>query len=131
MIGRGTRPSGAPHAAAAKGEEERSMERRGIGLVLPLLVLAVGLASGVGAFGAAGKKKPAAKAKAKGGATAIAQGKGFVQADRCTGCHKIAGKGGASGPDLSNVGGRRSAAEIAAKVKNPKASNPNSIMPPS
>jgi mono/diheme cytochrome c family protein len=105
------------------------MERRWIGLVSPLLVLTVGLANGVGAFGAAAKKKP--MAKAKGGAGAIAQGKGFVQADRCTGCHKIAGKGGATGPDLSSVGARRNATEIAAKIKNPKASNPNSIMPPS
>jgi cbb3-type cytochrome oxidase cytochrome c subunit len=43
----------------------------------------------------------------------------------------MSGKGGTTGPELSHVGSDMKAPEIAAKLKNPKAKNPNSIMPAS
>jgi len=47
------------------------------------------------------------------------------------GCHTIGAKGGKSGPDLSKIGAKDKSSDIAAKIKNPKANNPNSIMPAS
>jgi len=91
---------------------------------------AIGLSAGTGAHGAAAKKKPAKKPAAS-SAAMISQGKGLVAASGCTGCHKLDGKGGASGPDLTHVGANAKAAEIAEKIKNPKVKNPNSIMPAS
>jgi len=109
------------------------MQRRIWGAVTGLcLTMAVVLSANSGGVVAAGKKKAMAKKPAAGGGAAmIAQGKSFVAADGCTGCHKIGGKGGTTGPELSHVGSKMSAAEIAAKIKNPKAKNPNSIMPAS
>ena len=48
----------------------------------------------------------------------------------CMGCHKIAGKGGQTGPDLSKVGKEHDATWLSNKIKNPKATKPNSMMPP-
>jgi mono/diheme cytochrome c family protein len=92
------------------------------------LAMAVGVSAGTSALGAA--KKPAKK-MASGNAAVIANGKKFVTADGCSGCHKIGGVGGTTGPDLSHEGSKAKAAEIAAKIKNPKEHNPNSIMPAS
>lgn len=94
------------------------------------LMTAVALSVNSAAVVAAVKKKTMAK-KPLTGAAAIAQGKKFVTADGCAGCHKIAGKGGTTGPDLTHVGAKATAAQIAAKIKNPKAKNPQSIMPAS
>ena len=93
------------------------------------LATAVGLSASSGAVGAAKGKKMAAKKPAAG--AAITQGKKLVAASGCVGCHKIGGKGGTTGPDLSHVGSKVTSAEIAAKIKNPKAKNPNSVMPAS
>ena len=92
---------------------------------------AIGLSAGTSAVGAAAKKKSAAKKSAGSSAALITKGKGFVNSDGCTGCHKIGGKGGATGPDLTHVGAKDKPAEIAAKIKNPKARNLNSVMPAS
>src|SRR5947209_7093345 len=79
---------------------------------LPLLALAVGLLAGSGSYGAAAKKAGTGKTAIKKsptkmtGAALIAQGKKFVQADGCTGCHKLAGKGGTTGPDLTHIGAK-------------------------
>jgi mono/diheme cytochrome c family protein len=106
------------------------MERWNWGTLTVLgLAVAVGLSAGTGASGAA-KKKMAAK-KASGSAALIATGKKYVVADGCGGCHKVGGKGGTTGPDLSHEGAKSTSAEIAAKIKDPKAHNPNSIMPAS
>jgi ubiquinol-cytochrome c reductase cytochrome b subunit len=51
-------------------------------------------------------------------------------AGMCVGCHKIAGEGGESGPDLSRVGARRDAAAIRRIVKDPTTEFPDSLMPP-
>jgi mono/diheme cytochrome c family protein len=48
----------------------------------------------------------------------------------CAGCHTIDGKGGLAGPDLSNEGNKGRTHEWpATKIRNPKADNPQSIMP--
>lgn len=94
------------------------------------LTTAVVLSANSGGVGATVKKKAMAKKPAT-GVAAVAQGKKFVVTDGCAGCHKLGGKGGTTGPDLSHVGSKATAAEIAAKIKNPKAKNPNSIMPAS
>ncbi|MBI3912281.1 MAG: cytochrome c [Armatimonadetes bacterium] len=50
----------------------------------------------------------------------------------CAQCHKVRGLpgGGSMGPDLSRVGRRLKAAEIARYIKQPKAVNPKTKMPP-
>lgn len=50
-------------------------------------------------------------------------------ANMCVGCHKIAGEGGETGPDLSMIGRRRDAAEIHRIISNPASEFGNSIMP--
>ena len=110
------------------------MEKRKWGIPTALgLAAAVGLSAGTGAFGAAknAKKVTAKKAAAGGSAALIAKGKSFVKADGCAGCHKIGGTGGNTGPDLSHEGAKAKPAEIAAKIKDPKAHKQNSIMPAS
>jgi mono/diheme cytochrome c family protein len=48
---------------------------------------------------------------------------------RCKECHTIKGKGGAAGPNLTFIGGKRSREYIIEQIKNPKSHNPNSEMP--
>jgi cytochrome c553 len=101
----------------------------GIGSVVMVAALATSLA-------AAAAKKPAAKpaggAKmaAQPSAADIAAGKKVMDSSGCLGCHKIAGKGQTSGPDLSQEGKAHDAAWIAKKVKDPKATKKDTIMPP-
>ncbi|HUK22572.1 MAG TPA: c-type cytochrome [Gemmatimonadales bacterium] len=45
--------------------------------------------------------------------------KAIIKEAGCTNCHKIAGNGGAIGPDLTHVGSRRDAAAIKKKVSDP------------
>ena len=47
----------------------------------------------------------------------------------CIQCHTINGKGGAVGPNLSSVGGRRSRDWIVAQIKKPSSHNPDTAMP--
>jgi ubiquinol-cytochrome c reductase cytochrome b subunit len=51
-------------------------------------------------------------------------------ANMCAGCHRIAGEGGESGPDLSRVGARRDAAGIKRIVRDPTGDFPDTMMPP-
>jgi cytochrome c oxidase subunit 2 len=109
------------------------MPNRSWGAVTALSLGAmIALSLGGGAAGAATKKMTKKNGKTS-AAALIAQGKKFVTADGCAGCHKIAGKGGTTGPDLSHLGTDTdmTAAKVAAKIKDPKASKPNSIMPAS
>jgi mono/diheme cytochrome c family protein len=113
-----------------------AMQRRFWGTLTVMgLVTAVGLSVSSGAAGAATAKKAGGKkmvAKKPGAnAAALAQGMKLVAASACAGCHKIGDKGGKTGPDLSHVGSRATSAEIAAKIKDPKAKNPKSVMPAS
>jgi mono/diheme cytochrome c family protein len=89
------------------------------------LAIIIGASTGSGALGAAKKKAT------NGSATTISKGKGFVTADGCSGCHKIGAAGGTTGPDLTHVGSKLNLTQIEAKIKNPKAQNPQSIMPAS
>ncbi len=58
-----------------------------------------------------------------------ARGKQLFQQNKCIECHTINGKGGAVGPNLSNVGARRSRDYIIQQIKDPKSHNPNTQMP--
>jgi cbb3-type cytochrome oxidase cytochrome c subunit len=53
----------------------------------------------------------------------------FVSAG-CIGCHKLHGIGGVIGPELDNVGARRSPEWLLKHFKNPAAVTPGSAMPP-
>lgn len=48
---------------------------------------------------------------------------------KCTMCHKVNGRGGEIGPELSKVASRLSAAQLQAKVMYPKKSAPSTSMP--
>ncbi len=50
-------------------------------------------------------------------------------AGTCVGCHKIAGEGGTSGPDLSKVGAHRDAASIRKIITDPTVEYPDTMMP--
>ena len=47
----------------------------------------------------------------------------------CKGCHQIAGEGGTLGPAFDGVGSRLKEKDIREQLVNPKAKNPNSMMP--
>ena len=51
-------------------------------------------------------------------------------ANICVGCHRIAGEGGESAPDLSQVGARREAAAIKRIIRDPTSEFPDTMMPP-
>jgi len=61
--------------------------------------------------------------------TSVTPGEAVYKAQGCSACHTIAGVGGAVGPDLSHVARKRDKEWIEAQLKNPKAHNPQSIMP--
>jgi mono/diheme cytochrome c family protein len=63
-------------------------------------------------------------------AAATATGKKLYENLGCGNCHQIAGQGGQAGPKLDGTGKRRDAKWLTQKLVNPKATNPNSIMPP-
>ena len=53
----------------------------------------------------------------------------LINAQGCKGCHSLEGSGGNRGPALDTVGRRLEAEQIEAQLLNPKANNPDSIMP--
>jgi len=53
----------------------------------------------------------------------------LIASKGCKGCHTIKGEGGKIGPSLDTVFQRRDDAYIKAKLTNPKADNPTSVMP--
>ena len=55
--------------------------------------------------------------------------KQIMQQQKCLECHTINGKGGSVGPNLSNVGARRSRDFITQQIKDPKSHNANTQMP--
>jgi nitric oxide reductase subunit C len=57
-------------------------------------------------------------------------GKHAFEEYRCDLCHKIEGKGGILGPDLTHVGSRREPLWLAKQIRDPKSHNPNTQMPP-
>lgn len=104
-------------------------------VVLVLLLTVLGLLSHplTGAAAAGPAPEPTTTTppgKPAGVPAAVAKGQGLYQAQGCAACHKIAGQGGAVGPDLSDEGAKgRSAAWLIAQIRDPKAHNPASIMP--
>lgn len=61
----------------------------------------------------------------------VANGQKLYTTQGCASCHTIGGKGGKIGPDLSKEGTKkRSTQWLVAFLKNPKSTNPKSIMPP-
>jgi mono/diheme cytochrome c family protein len=48
----------------------------------------------------------------------------------CAGCHRIAGEGGESAPDLSRVGARRDPAGLKRIIRDPTSEYPDTMMPP-
>jgi mono/diheme cytochrome c family protein len=55
--------------------------------------------------------------------------KQLIEEYKCRECHTLHGKGGAVGPNLTNVGSRRDREYIHLQIKNPKSHNPNTAMP--
>jgi mono/diheme cytochrome c family protein len=53
----------------------------------------------------------------------------LFQKNRCSECHTIKGKGGASAPNLTFVGSKRSREYILEQIRNPKSHNADSNMP--
>jgi cytochrome c2 len=59
-----------------------------------------------------------------------ANGQKLYTAQKCSLCHKIAGKGGPMGPDLGKVGATRDAKWLKGYLTNPKSLDPKNKMPP-
>jgi ubiquinol-cytochrome c reductase cytochrome b subunit len=63
-------------------------------------------------------------------AAGVAKGRELFDTQGCTACHRVDGKGGSVGPDLSNEGDKgRSRSWIIAQIRNSKSHFPGSIMP--
>ena len=60
----------------------------------------------------------------------IALGKKVYEQNRCDLCHKIGDKGGAVGPDLTQVGNQRNPQWLEEQMRNPKLHKPDAQMPP-
>lgn len=71
--------------------------------------------------------KPTTQAAPQGTASA---GRQFYDAQGCETCHAIGGKGGTSGPSLSDVGKRLSPEKLTEVIQGLRADNPKSAMPP-
>lgn len=121
--------------------EERNPLRRPVGMGLFLAAWAAIIAltisgalshPGQGPSAAPGASAPAGgKAGQKpGGPAGASEGASLFQSMGCVACHKVDGRGGAAGPDLSNEGGSgRDEVWLADQIKNPKSHDPQSIMP--
>ena len=60
---------------------------------------------------------------------ANSRGAKLFRQNECIQCHTIHGKGGAVGPNLTNVGSRRSRDYIVQQIKNPASHNRDTAMP--
>ena len=80
---------------------------------------------------AAQPSEPAVASSEKVPSANVQKGAELYQAQGCAACHKINGQGGAAGPDLSDeVNKGRSADWLATQIRDAKAHNAGSIMPP-
>ncbi|MBI3593796.1 MAG: cytochrome b N-terminal domain-containing protein [Nitrospirae bacterium] len=59
----------------------------------------------------------------------LVRGAGIYAKMACAGCHRIQGKGGMAGPDLSFEGDKRDKAWLIAHFKDPQSLSPGSFMP--
>ncbi len=68
------------------------------------------------------------------GSLAVAEpeeaGRAVIEGYGCDGCHRIGGAGGDLGPALDSVLTRRTESWVKEKIRNPRASNRASLMPP-
>jgi len=61
----------------------------------------------------------------------IKEGEQLFHSEGCISCHRVNGQGGSIGPDLSGEGKRgRSRDWLMTQIRNPKAHDPSSVMPP-
>ena len=89
----------------------------------------IGLYSGPGSAPAA--STPSAQKAEKPVSQNVKNGEKLFHSSGCIGCHQVNGQGGAVGPDLSDEGTKgRSRDWLTTQIRNPKAHDPNSIMPP-
>lgn len=98
------------------------MAAAGMAFVLTALVAPPVLA------GQGKKQRPSASKPA---AVSAAAGKSVYEQNKCANCHAIAGKGGKSGPDLSNEGAmpKHTQSWLEAEIKDPKSHKADSSMP--
>src|SRR5688572_8385426 len=75
---------------------------------------------------------PAAPGGGGGAASLVSAGQTVYNANGCANCHTINGQGGRQGPELTRTGATagHTAEWLVEHVKNPKAHNPGSRMPP-
>jgi mono/diheme cytochrome c family protein len=64
------------------------------------------------------------------GAPKLAKGRALFEELGCIGCHKLHGSGGIIGPELEDVGARRSPEWLSQHFRNPGKLTPGSAMPP-
>jgi len=57
------------------------------------------------------------------------RGAAIYQSQRCKDCHTLKGKGGAVGPNLTNIGSKRSRDYIVVQIRDPRSHNANTDMP--
>ena len=60
----------------------------------------------------------------------VAKGEKVYLEKKCAVCHAIRGTGGKAGPELSEVGAKRDEPWLKTFMRDPKAMNPKSKMPP-
>ena len=79
---------------------------------------------------AAAPANPPPKKEARAAPGNLKNGEQFFHSEGCISCHRINGEGGSVGPDLSDEGKRgRSREWLITQIRNPKAHDPNSVMP--
>jgi len=57
------------------------------------------------------------------------RGSRLFHTGKCIECHTISGEGGSSGPNLTDVGSRRSRDYIIQQIRNPRSHKPDTDMP--
>lgn len=105
----------------------RNLLRRPVGLVA-----LVGLLGGAGLLIGAAVREAGPTAPPEVGRPLTSReraGRALFQSQQCTGCHKLAGKGGDQGPDLSDIGLHHSAAWLHSYVEAPSRFHPDTKMP--
>ena len=60
----------------------------------------------------------------------VSPGAAVFQSKGCMNCHSLHGTGGTFGPNMDQVGRRKTLEEIEHYVRNPKEANPKAMMPP-
>ncbi len=109
---------------------DRSPWRHPVHRPLPIVVTAVALVGVLFLTVRAVQATPSGSAASPGASTPAGEaGRQLYQAQNCAGCHSLTKGGGTAGPSLAGLADRRTLAETAAYIANPRSANPNSIMP--